>query len=415
MAHRMGLVQLNPTTKSVATTLTYTYNKTDGGYTSSTSGTSTITASDDFTGNKPYHANSQYGHIVKATGAATNIAKAFTCNVNQKDFWSEKSSGTDVGYGRYKVINIQSDRNAANFVALFSCVKTCQTVTLPWYDTYKMECWGAKGSNCSYGGIGGNGGYTMGTISFGKISLYVFVGGGGAYDTTTGGWNGGGNGYIGPTQFGYGGGGATDIRVYVNSMKAWDDTESIKSRIMVAGGGGGSGSYNQTPSVGGAGGGLQGQGGYQVPGYTWSGIGYSGTGGTQTDGGEVGQADGQAAININNEKLNSGGLGYGGYHYGKKYANFGAPGGGSGYWGGAAANRGHGGGGGGSSFISGMTGCIAPLGYQGDNSAILKYNNVQYKFADNALTIMGNSANLPNNPGYESPTVTQGYAKITSQ
>ncbi len=292
---------------------------------------------------------------------------------------------------------------------------TCQTVTLPWYDSYKMECWGGKGSNCTYGGIGGLGGYATGAITLAKDKiLYVFVGGGVAFDSTTGGWNGGGDGYIGPTQFGYGGGGSTDIRVFVNASKNWNNSDSILSRIIVAGAGGGSGQYNQTPSVGGAGGGLNGSGGYQVPGYTWSGTGYSGTGGTQTDGGSVGLGDGQAAVNINNEKLNSGGLGYGGYHYGKKYANFGAPGGGSGYWGGAAANRGHGGGGGGSSFISGMSGCIAPSGYRGDNNSILKYNNVQYVFTS-ASTIAGDSASLPTNPGYVNANQTNGYAKIVSQ
>ncbi len=123
MVHKMGLVKLNPTTKSVSNKLTYTYNQANGSYTSDPTGTATVTASNDFTGNKPY-SSSGYWHIIKATTASTNTAMAFTCNANQKDFWSEKSSGTDVGYGKYKTIDIQSDRNAANFEALFSYVGT---------------------------------------------------------------------------------------------------------------------------------------------------------------------------------------------------------------------------------------------------------------------------------------------------
>ena len=176
MTHKMGLVRLNPTTKSVANKLTYTYNQANGSYTSSTSGSATITASNDFTGNKPYTVSSQYWHIVKATAAATNTAMSFTCNANQKDYWSAKSSGTDVGYGKYKVIDIQSDRTAANFEALFSYVGTCQTVTLPWYDNYVMQCWGAQGGDIAdgaaypYGGLGDiHGGHWL----FPKIEVFM--------------------------------------------------------------------------------------------------------------------------------------------------------------------------------------------------------------------------------------------------
>ena len=304
---------------------------------------------------------------------------------------------------------------------------TCQTVTLPWYDSYKMECWGGKGAN-SGKSIGGNGGYTTGVIALEKNkNLYVFVGGGVALQTLAGGWNGGGKGYIGPTQHGYGGGGATDIRVYVNSGKEWNNSASLISRIMVAAGGGGSGYYeDQGYGTGGAGGGIEGQDGYEVGG-TWPGTGFSGLKGTQTAGGQLG--DGTFPGNptpypshtkINQYHVNDGGLGYGGWNAASttnasgEITNFGAPGGGAGYYGGGGANRGHGGGGGGSSFISGMSGCIAQNGYRGDNSSILKYNNVQYIFSS-ASTIAGNSGSLPSNPGYVNANQTNGYAKITSQ
>ncbi len=429
MTHKMGLVRLNPTTKSVANKLTYTYNQANGSYTSSTSGSATITASNDFTGNKPYTVSSQYWHIVKATGASVNTAMSFTCNTNQKDYWSAKTSGTDIGYGKYKVIDIQSDRTAANFEALFSYVGTCQTVTLPWYGAYQMQCWGGKGAN-SGKSIGGTGGYTVGTITLAKDkTLYVFVGGGVALQTVAGGYNGGGKGYIGPTQHGYGGGGATDIRVYVNSSKAWNDSQSLISRIMVAAGGGGSGYYlDQGYGTGGAGGGIEGQDGYETGG-TWPGTGFSGLKGTQTAGGQLGNGTypGSNGVEtarhatINQYHLNDGGLGYGGWN-GASVANngsgertdFGAPGGGSGYYGGGGANRGHGGGGGGSSFISGLTNCVAQAGYRGDNNTILKYNNIQYVFS-NASTIMGGGSGYPSNPGYVNANQTNGYAKIVSQ
>jgi len=242
MAHKMGLVRLNPTTKNVATTLTYTYNQVDGGYTSSTSGTSTITASNDFTGNKPYAINSQYWHIVKSTGISTNTAMEFTCNANQKDYWSAKSSGTDVGHGKYKVIDIQSDREAANFVALFSCVGKCQEITLPWYDTYKMECWGANGGSTDNNFVG-KAGYTSGNIILSKEKkLYVYVGESGhAWNEDTqprkGGWNGGGDAVANAG----GGGGATDIRMLQAdaNISEWNNTNSMRTRIMVAAGGGG--------------------------------------------------------------------------------------------------------------------------------------------------------------------------------
>ena len=297
-----------------------------------------------------------------------------------------------------------------------------------------MQCWGGKGAN-SGKSIGGNGGYTVGTITLPKDkNLYIFVGGGVAYQTLAGGYNGGGKGYIGPTQHGYGGGGATDIRVYVNEAKDWNDTESLISRIMVAAGGGGSGFYEDYGyGTGGAGGGIEGQDGYETGG-NWPGTGFSGLKATQTAGGQLGNgtwpSSGSSGGNstpypshatINQYHLNDGGLGYGGWNGASvanngsgEQTNFGAPGGGSGYYGGGGANRGHGGGGGGSSFISGMANCVAQSGYRGDNNTILKYNNIQYVFSS-ASTIAGNSASLPSNPGYVNANQTNGYAKITSQ
>ena len=100
--------------------------------------------------------------------------------------------------------------------------------------------WGAQGGNS-----GGQGGYTSGLIDLKKDEqLYLYIGGVGgaspvgAAATIAGGYNGGG---ITKGQdccyrvFGTGGG-ATDIRL---TSGTWNDFNSLKSRIMVAAGGGG--------------------------------------------------------------------------------------------------------------------------------------------------------------------------------
>ena len=445
MAHRMGLVVLDMTTgKSVFETKTMTYD-TNARTTdetcliSNSTSTTTIYPCHEFNTSSGYTGTllnaSTSGkdcyYIVKCspTVASSNI-KVGCVSTERKEYWDDVNVGAGLHSGECVSRQINSNRTFANLVALFSCVGKCQEITLPWYGSYKMECWGAKGAD-SETGIGGKGGYTTGTITLHKNKeLFVFVGAGVAKETIPGGWNGGGKGYIGPTQFGYGGGGATDIRVYVNSAKDWNDNQSIISRIMVAGAGGGAGDYyagGDNPGLGGCGGGLEGEDGHEDVG-TWIGTGFSGLKGTQIAGGQLG--DGTYPTNptpypshalINQYHLNDGGLGYGGWNAASvanngsgAQTNYGAPGGGSGYYGGGGANRGHGGGGGGSSFISGMTGCIALEGYRGDNNTILKYDNEQYIF-EGASTIGGSSASLPSNPGYVSSTVTNGYAKITSQ
>lgn len=169
---------------------------------------------------------------------------------------------------------------------------------------YTIELWGAKHAN-------GLGGYTKGTIKLtNKEKLYVYVG---EYNTVLNAtaFN-GGTGNSG----GYPGGGATDIRLL---NKAWNDLESLKSRIMVAGG---AGSGNVQFSHGG---GLVG---------TKSG---TATAGTQTYPG-TSQSTSYLAASF--------GVGGGGC------------GGGGGYYGGGGATCASGGAGG-SSFISGHAGVNA--------------------------------------------------------
>lgn len=183
----------------------------------------------------------------------------------------------------------------------FDYTGTVQTVTLP-KGTYKLECWGAQGgnSNLSNGtyGNGGKGGYSTGILNVStNTTIYITVGGqgqNGALNTrTAGGFNGGGDGYgTNNSGVGGGGGGASDISLmrpvfsqssyFINKIR---DTNSLLSRIIVAGGGGSAG-YNVSNNAanGGAGGGTTGQDGL-------SNRVYHGTGGKQTTFGTGGSSE----------------------------------------------------------------------------------------------------------------------------
>ena len=116
-----------------------------------------------------------------------------------------------------------------------------QSVTLP-KGVYKLEVWGAQGGSYGTNSTGGNGGYSIGIITLtAETVLYIYVGGQGTYNTTprsfvAGGFNGGGKaGY----HYGGSGGGASDIRI---------GTDSLYSRVIVAGGAGGGSGFVWTGS-----------------------------------------------------------------------------------------------------------------------------------------------------------------------
>jgi hypothetical protein len=168
-----------------------------------------------------------------------------------------------------------------------------------------------------------------------KLSVFV----GGAGKGGVGGFNGGGfggaNGY-GTYRKGWGGGGASDVRI---------GGDTLKDRIVVAAGGGGAGDgpWDCLFDWGGNGGGMAGKPGCcgQTSG---DGNGAGGSGGTQTDGGSGGS--GGQGSNENGDPGDNGALGLGGDGgNGSSYTsrNFGG-GGGGGYYGG--------GGGGGGAFIN---------------------------------------------------------------
>ena len=186
------------------------------------------------------------------------------------------------------------------------------TITLP-KGVYKLECWGAQGGNYTTNYQGGKGGYSVGLLKLNKTTtLYTYTGGQGNNINQTGGFNGGGNGYLGSSR---GGGGASDIRI---------GTDSLFARVIVAGGGGGGSS---TKNAMGAGGGLMGLDGY-ANNAIQIGSNASGGGGTQTGAGIGYQSNGNTG----------GSFGQGGNGYGGSTLYYASGGGGGWYGGGGAYN-----------------------------------------------------------------------------
>ena len=141
----------------------------------------------------------------------------------------------------------------------FAFTDSVQSVTLP-VGTYLIESWGADGYTQT-AGFNGRGGYASGTLIITTPqTYYIHVGKGGGYPTTgvvanRWNYNGGGIGYPN-SNVAYGnGGGASDLRTLAGT---WDDSISLTSRLIVAGGGG---AGRSSAYVGGHGGGLTGANG----------------------------------------------------------------------------------------------------------------------------------------------------------
>lgn len=232
-----------------------------------------------------------------------------------------------------------------------------QTYTVPFGQSgwYKIELWGASGGSTDTKS-GGKGAYTSGLIYLSENQkLYFFIGG--TTNSTAGGANGGGTG----AGTGMGGGGATDVRTLSGD---WNNTDSLKTRLMVAAGGGGADGFNGGADGGDAGAiiGKPGQSNIASSNYTNAGYG-SQKGPVITsklgNSGLVkhcnsGYVTGEEQGNI---KKACGKLGIGGYA-----TNGEGGGGGSGYFGGGAGSSDNstvaGSGAGGSSFIAGYSGTL---------------------------------------------------------
>ncbi len=396
----MGLAIIDMTTgKSVTGTITYTYT---GGtaYSTSSSGTSTIYPYQSFNSASGYvvplnataSSNTNCYYVVKATGASASTSIKIGCGTTAaKEYWSDVAI-SGIGYGKCTTSVITSNRTFANYIGLFPYKGQYQQVTLPWYGSYKMECWGARGGldEDTQGGLGA---YVRGniTLNAGKI-LYVYIGRigkdyqTGATKNTTVWWNPQlvGINYGGCSTGACQGGGASDIRYTYGD---WNNSTSIASRIIVAGGGGGSENGGKT---GGAAGGLRG--------YSSSG-GYAG--GTQTSG----YGKGVAEYNWTNR-----------YTYDTLQGDMRWGGGGNGYYSGYSATDGNGGGGG-SSYISGHPGCTSISGYTFSSTKMIDGSGKLW--TTSSQTTGGSKEQMPKpSGGYYSSGVghsSDGYAKITSQ
>ena len=259
----------------------------------------------------------------------------------------------------------------------FSATGAVQNVTLN-AGTYKLEVWGAQGGNYSTTYVGGKGGYSYGTLTLSNTTnLYVYVGKQPQTVTTdrvatTGGFNGGGNGfnryYSGTYTYAQGGGGASDIRI---------GQDSLYSRVIVAGGG--SGATNRTNGY--YGGGTTGE------------TGLSGYAGSQTSAGTNGSfgIGGSATTSGNNYK-------------------YGSAGGGGGWYGGGASTSysdstnydTYSGGGSGYVYTSSTA-----SNYPSGNLLTSTY------YLTNAATLAGNTSFTSTSGGTETGHSGDGYAKIT--
>lgn len=207
-----------------------------------------------------------------------------------------------------------------------------------------VDCCGAKGSgdrrNFEVSGKGGRVECTLRVSSNQK--LYLYVGQAGVLNKDVKSFNGGGAGGSYNTSYedSANGGGASDIRTipadtnswYIASHTSWKEDNSLLSRLVVAGGGGGVISRtSRFTCVGGAGGGLIGGTG-TGNGSTSN----SGTGGTQSSGGNnsltiyTDKADFGKGASGNLSSGHYWGLGAGGGYYGGGCGTDGAAGGGGG-------------------------------------------------------------------------------------
>ena len=283
------------------------------------------------------------------------------------------------GHARITIKSLQATSDdVEDYTYSYLYTGSVQTFTVPKDGNYKFQLYGAGSYPTS-----GKGAYTEGILNLtAGTKLYVYVGG---YN----GYNGGGSSRNG-TVFG---GGATDIRT---ANGAWDSEAGLRSRIMVAAGGG---SYGR---VGGAGT----NGGALTSGSVSSGCGTGGTGATQIAAGSLRASFGKGGDGI------SANDGHGGA-------------GGGGYYGGGGVNPDSSadddkGGAGGSSYISGHSGCIAITSSESSTPKVTTFTTLSdsYHYSGYIFTqtnmINGGSA-MPTLQGNNTKTgnTGNGYARIT--
>lgn len=274
---------------------------------------------------------------------------------------------------------------------------------------YLFQIWGAQGGNYNSTYKGGKGAYASGRIEISESSVlssknnqpwrfWIYVGEAGTSKIETPNattadviFNGGGAGSKTCKVSSITGGGATDIRFvlndFVNSegtvLENWDNTDSLKARVVVAAGGGGAG-YN---TQGGAGGTLTSSNGNFLKNFSDS----AGLGASQTSGGGSLGKGGNSALDTTTSCSSP------------YTASTNGAGGGGGYYGGGGTREivsGAGGSGaGGSSYINGHDGC--PLN---DNGVV--FTNTMLIPGDGKMPVHSGTTSQIGNSG-------NGYVRIT--
>ena len=227
---------------------------------------------------------------------------------------------------------------------------------------YHFELWGADGGGSSPG----CGAYVSGTLKLEtRTKLYIYIGQKGVNGLNTA-YNGGGRGQSGGSS----GGGSTDVRLKGGS---WDDFESLKSRIIVSGAGGGSQEKGYI-SKGGDAGVFEGyKGSNQSSGSNYGSVTLA-TGGKQNEAGVAGTGEANGT---------DGDFGKGG----SSSSNGNSDGGGSGYFGGGGGATSYcivGSGAGGSSFVSGLEGCKAIL--KSSTKENMKFSSLPFHYSGLVFT-----------------------------
>jgi hypothetical protein len=280
-----------------------------------------------------------------------------------------------------------------------------QTLTTVNSGNYKFQLWGAQGGGGGYGegsSSGGKGGYAEGTLAIAADeSFYVRVGGQGSGYSIPGGGSGGyPGGAAGGTAYGSykgggGGGGATEVRI---TNTGWNDAEGLRSRIMVAAGGGGA-SRDLTGGVGAGASAVN----------------------TATRGGTTIKGAGQTALSSTTD-YNAGTFGIGATGAGGtsgSYSGEGRGGGGGGYYGGSSgtvygtSDQKVAPGTGGSGFVSGLSGCNAVSSATSNTASGSAAHYSGKTFTGGALK--AGDVSMPNTAGTANETghAGNGYAKIS--
>ena len=246
----------------------------------------------------------------------------------------------------------------------FSYTGGAQTWNVPQGATnISFDVQGAAG-----GRGGGLGGRVTGVLFGSFTQLQIYVGGAGQTGAlVNGGFNGGGKAGGSRTNEGSGGG-ASDIRL----------SNSLESRLVVAGGGGGTGGFSGGPG---------GHGGGEVATAGQAGQGGGGGGGTQTQGGARGSNNGGYVL------ATAGSFGEGGI--GGVSWNAGGGGGGGGWYGGGGGGSDEddccgdgGGGGGGSSYAApnSTANVLHTSGYKSGHGLVV----IRYELSPQLLNFSGN-------------------------